>query len=369
VSTGGVGLRRNQGIRRVASTSPGSRSLCAWRRALFSVSLFLAATLIASLSPAGAAETRPFYAGKTVTFVVGLPPGGGADTYARLVQRYYPQHIPGRPAILVQNVPGAGSSRSIVYLNNAPGDGTVLGTFSSALLNETLIAPGRLNIDFRSYRWIGNVSEDVRVCYVWAASGVRTWRDALARDKELFMGATAPGTAGNADTAMLQNLFGVKLRQVQGYAGSADKRLAVERGEIDGDCGGWTSLPEDWLRDKKINVLVRLSPTIVPGLDAGIPFGGDLVKNESERRVYDFLTAPERLGRLLMVSGKVPAERVAILRRAFDQMVADPAFRAEAERLKLLVTPMTGDEVARRIADLYATPADVVARAKAIIAE
>jgi len=114
---------------------------------------------------------------------------------------------------------------------------------------------------------------------------------------------------------------------------------------------------------------VRLSPTLVAGMDATVPFGGDLVKNENERRLYDFLTAPERLGRLLMVSSRVPADRVAILRGAFDAMVADAQFRSEAERLKLLVTPMTGDEVARRIGALYATPADVVARARTILGE
>jgi tripartite-type tricarboxylate transporter receptor subunit TctC len=323
-----------------------------------------------TVGSADAAEPRPFYAGKTVTIIVGLPPGGSADAYARLVQRHYPRFVSGRPTIVVQNAPGAGSLRAVTYLTaNMPADGTAIGTFSSALINEALIAPNRVGIDFRSFGWIGNVSEDVRVCYVWGGSGVRTWRDVLASEKELFMGATAPGTAGNADTAMLQNLFGVKLKQVQGYTGSAAKRLAVERGEIDGECGAWTSMPEDWLREKKINVLVRLSPTLVPGMESAVPFGGDLVKNEYERRIYDFLTAPERLGRLFMVSGRVPADRVEILRRAFDAMVDDPQFRSEAERLKLLVTPMTGDEVSRRIGALYATPPDVVARAKTILGE
>jgi tripartite-type tricarboxylate transporter receptor subunit TctC len=350
------------------SASPGSRSLRASRRARLCCVAVIATSWI-SFS-ANAAEPRPFYAGKTITIVVGLPPGGGADAYARLVQRHYPRHIEGRPTIVVQNLPGAGSLRAVTYLTASMlADGTALGTFSSALLNEALIAPNRVTVDFRSYGWIGNVSEDVRVCYVWGGSGVNTWREMLARDKELFMGATAPGTAGNADTAMLQNLFGVKLKQVQGYSGSAAKRLAIERREIDGECGGWTQLPDDWLRDKKINVLVRLSPTLVAGMESAVPFGGDLVKNEGERRIYDFLTAPERLGRLFMVSGKVPADRVTVLRRAFDAMVADPQFLSEAERARLLVTPMTGDEVARRIADLYATPPDVVTRAKAILGE
>jgi len=339
--------------------------------ALVAAAALAALGVVTVNSTARAADARPFYAGKTLTIVVGLPPGGGGDAYARLVQRYLSQRIPGRPAIVVQNLPGAGSLKAVMYVDTtAPADGTVLATFSSALINEALTTPARVQADFRSYSWIGNVSEDVRVCYVWGASGVKNWQDMLApRQRELFMGATAQGTAGTADTAMLQNLFGVKLRQVQGYSGSADKRLAVERREIDGDCGGWTQMPEDWLRDKKVNVVVRLSPTLVAGMDAKVPFGGDLVKTPRDRQLYDFLVAPERLGRLFMVSSKVPPDRVTTLRAAFDAMVADPAFRAEAQRMKLLVTPMTGAEVARRIAELYATPADVVARAKTIVGE
>jgi tripartite-type tricarboxylate transporter receptor subunit TctC len=333
----------------------------------------LAVLAFAALAPSLAApaeQARPFYAGKQITIVVGLPPGGGGDAYARLVQRYLARHIPGTPNILVQNMPGAGSLKSVMYLNNtAPADGTVMATFSSTLINEALMQPARVNVDFRKYGWIGNVSEDVRVCYVWGASGVKNWQDMRTREKPLFMGATAPGTAGTADTAMLQNLFGVKIKQVQGYAGSADKRLAVERGEITGDCGGWTQMPEDWLKEKKINVVVRLSPTLVPGMDGNVPFGGDLVRDARERRLYDFLIAPERLGRLFMVSNKVPAERVAALRAGFDAMVADPSFRIEANRMKLLVTPMNGGEVARQIAALYATPPDIVARAKTIVGE
>ena len=330
----------------------------------------VAAGLAALPSLAHAADARPFYAGKTLNIVVGLPPGGGADAYARLVQRYLAKHIPGAPQVVVQNMPGAGSMKAVMFLNTtAPADGTVMVTFSSALINEALTAPQRVKLDFRQYRWIGNISEDVRVCYVWGASGVKNFTDMRTHPRPLFWGATAPGTAGNADSAMLENLFGVKIRQVQGYAGSADKRLAVERREIDGDCGGWTSVPEDWLRDKKINIVVRLSPTLVPGLNAVVPFGGDLTKDARERKLYDFLIAPERLGRLFMVSNKVPADRVAILRKAFDEMVADPSLRTEANRIKLLVTPMSGDEVARHIAELYATPPDIVARAKTIVGE
>ena len=331
---------------------------------------FLAAGAFAALPLFAQAAEQPFYAGKTLNLIVGEPPGGGSDAYARLLSRHLARHIPGAPAIIVQNMPGAGTLKAVMYINTtAPTDGTAMATFSSALIEQALTTPQRVRADFRNYGWIGNISEDVRICYVWGASGVKNFQDMLARPKPLFWGATAPGTAGNADSAMLQNLFGVKIRAVQGYAGSADKRLAVERREIDGDCGGWTSVPEDWLRDRKINVVVRLSPTLVAGLDKLVPFGGDLLKDARERRLYDFLTAPERLGRLFMVSNKVPADRVAALRAGFDAMVADPAFRGEADRMRLLVTPMNGDEVARHIAELYAAPRDVVAKAKTILGE
>jgi len=323
---------------------------------------------LASGPPAQADDVASFYAGKTLKIIVGLPPGGGADAYARLVQRQLGRHVPGAPTIVAQNMPGAGTLRAVMALNTGGDDGTVMAHFSSALLTEAITAPDRVKLDFRSYAWIGNVSEDVRVCYVRSALGVRAWPDLLARDLVVF-GATAPGTAGNVDTAMLRNLFGVKLKQVQGYAGSADKRLAVERGEIDGDCGGWTSVPEDWLRERKVTVVIRLSPTLVAGMDKSVPWGGDLTRDASERGIYDFLVAPERLGRLFMVSGKVPADRVAALRKAFDTMVADPEFLVEAEKMKLLVTPMTGDVVTRHVAELYATPPELVAKAKAIAGE
>ena len=208
------------------------------------VSRLLAVSALALLAlpaarPSVAQDAKSFYTGKTLKIIVGLPPGGGADAYARLVQRHLGRHVPGAPAIVTQNMPGAGSLRSVMSLNTSPDDGTVLAHFSSALLTEAITMPDRVKLDFRSYAWIGNVSEDVRVCYVRSATGVRTWQDMLARNEVIF-GATAAGNAGNVDTAMLRNLFGVKVKQVQGYAGSADKRLAVERGEIDGDCGGWT---------------------------------------------------------------------------------------------------------------------------------
>jgi tripartite-type tricarboxylate transporter receptor subunit TctC len=328
--------------------------------------LYLLALALEVAAPMSAQAETALFGGKTIKIIVGMPPGGGVDSYARLVQRHLGRFLSGSPGIMVQNMPGAGSLRSVMALVNSPED--VIGTFSSALLTEAISMPERVKVDFRSLASIGNVSEDIRICYTRSALGVRGWSDLLAREQVIF-GATAPGTSGNVDTAMLRNLFGVRLKQVQGYAGSADKRLALEKGEIDGDCGGWTSIPEDWLRSGKINAVLRLSPTLVAGMDRDVPFGGDLLLNERDRRIYNFLTAPERLGRLFMVPAQVPAGRVAALRTAFDAMVADATFLAEAQTSRLTVTPMTGGAVDREIAELYATPADVLVRARTIAGE
>jgi tripartite-type tricarboxylate transporter receptor subunit TctC len=317
---------------------------------------------------AAAAQDASFYSGKTLTIIVGLPPGGAADAYARLVQRHLPAHLLGAPSIVVQNVPGAGGMKSVEYLYSLPADGTAMATFSSGMLTEAITAPNHVNIDFRRQGWIDNVSEDARICYLWHTTGVRNWQDLMARQHVVFS-ASAPGTAGFVDAAMLRELFGVHLQQISGYPGSAEMRLAVEKGEVDGSCGGWTATPDDWLRDAKINVIVRLSPTLLPGMDKSVPFAGDLVKNERYRAIFNFLMAPEKLGRLFMVSDAVPAERVAALRRAFDATVADPAFLRDAAELRLTVTPMSGDEVAREIAALYVTPPDLVAQAKTIAGE
>jgi len=168
---------------------------------------------------------------------------------------------------------------------------------------------------------------------------------------------------------MLRNLFGLDVQIVNGYAGSAAKRLAFERGEIDGDCGGVTTLPPDWLPAGKIAVIMRSSPALSPGLDPAVPFGGALLRSDTDRRVYDFLVTPQRLGRLFITSGKTPPARVAALRDAFDRTMIDPLFLTDAGKMNLSVVPTSGGEVERNIATLYATPRDILARARTVVGD
>ena len=319
---------------------------------------------LAGLSPLPAAAQG---APKGIEIIVGMPPGGGVDAYARLVQRHLPRHLKDAPAVVVQNMPGAGSLRSVLALSHAAEDGSVIGTFSSSLILEAIATPDRVQkVDFRNFSFLGNIAEDIRVCYVRSALGIESLAAVRAHPTTVSFAATARGTSGNIDASVLRNLFGMEIRQVDGYEGSAAKRLAIENGEVDGDCGGVGEIPKSWLDTNKVKILVRMSPTLVNGLDKQIPWGGDLLTDPAQKQLFEFLTAPERLGRVFMVSAKVPAERKAALRAAFDDMVKDKDFRAEAEKARLEVLPMSGEEVDKRIAELYRTPPDLLAKARQI---
>jgi len=325
---------------------------------------FLLLLALAGFSPLPAAAQAP---AKGIEILVGMPPGGGVDAYARLVQRHLPAQLKGAPTVVVQNMPGAGSLRSVLALSHAAEDGSVIGTFSSSLILQAIAAPDRVQqLDFRNFTFLGNIAEDIRVCYVRTAIGIESLAAVKTSPTTVSFAATARGTSGNIDAAVLRNLFGMKIKQVDGYEGSAAKRLAIENGEVDGDCGGFGEIPKAWLDAKKVHILVRMSPTLVAGLDPKIPYGGDLLSDAGDRQLYEFLTAPERLGRVFMVSSKVPAERKTALRAAFDAMVKDASFRAEAAKARLEVLPMSGEEVDKRIVALYATPPALLAKARAI---
>src|SRR5712691_449189 len=272
-------------------------------------------------APAAAQDVATFYKGKTLRIVVGFSPAGGYDLYARLLARHLSRHIPGNPTIVVQNMPGAASLKSVQYLSaGAPTDGTAMVTFNPGLITQSLTSPDKVPVKFLDYAGIGNVSEDFRVCFTWNATGVRSWQDFLAKDRLVF-GNTGVGTSAYIDDRMLSDLFGAKLHAVMGYPGSADKRIAIERGELDGDCGSWTSLPDDWLRDNKITLLVRFSRTLLPDMPQNLPYGGDLLTDPKKKQILNLLAAGAVVGRPYIAPRGVPPDRLAALRAAFDAKI------------------------------------------------
>jgi tripartite-type tricarboxylate transporter receptor subunit TctC len=331
--------------------------------------VWLVCASLAFVAPAAAQDVAGFYKGKTVRIVVGFTPGGGYDIYARALARHYGRYIPGNPTVVVQNMPGAASLKSVQYLDaGAPTDGTLITTFNPGLITQSLTSPDKVNVKFLDYAWIGNVSEDFRVCFTWNGTGIKNWQDFLAKEKVTF-GNTGIGTSAYIDDRMLSDLFGVKLHAVMGYPGSADKRVAIERGELDGDCGSWTSMPEDWLRDKKITMLIRFSRQLVPGMPPDLPYAGDLLTDPKKKQTLNLLTAGAVVGRPYIAPRSVPADRLAALRGAFDATMKDPDFLVDAAKQRLLVTPMTGVEVESFIKELYQAPPDIVAAAKVISGE
>jgi tripartite-type tricarboxylate transporter receptor subunit TctC len=316
----------------------------------------------------GAAVAQVAGADASINLVVGMPPGGSVDAYARLMQRHFSRFLPGKQTIVVQNKPGAGSLLAVMAVANAwPSDGLTLGTFSASLIPDAVADPQRFHIDFRHLRFIGKVGEDYRVCYVRSASGIRSLKE-LAQHGEVTFAATAPGTSGNLNLAILKDLLKVPIKPVLGYAGSAAKRLALERGEVDGDCGGIESIPSEWLANGTINVLVRFLADAQAGVDPSVPFGGDLTDG-ADRALYDFLTAPERMSGMLLVSDHVAQGTVEELRHAFDAMAVDPDFQSDARHLGLPIAATSGPALGDSIAKLYTMPPAVLERAKALLQE
>jgi tripartite-type tricarboxylate transporter receptor subunit TctC len=309
-----------------------------------------------------------FYKGKTFTIVVGFSPGGGYDVNARGLARHLSAHIPGNPNIIVQNMPGAGSLTSVRYLDvTAPKDGTAMTIFNPGLVTQSIMQPEKVQLDFRKYGWIGVVTPDFRVCYGFGPNGVKSWDDMMQR-KEFVLGSTARGSGNYINGATLREVFHAPIKQILGFPGSAEQRLAIERGELDGDCGAWSSVPPEWITSRKVNPLISFSSAPIPGLPAHVPFAGDLVTTQEARDVLDILTTPDALGRPFVASKQIPAERLAALRRAFDATIKDAQFLAEAEKLDIpVVGPIAGPEAEKIIASLYAASPALIARAQAIV--
>src|SRR5580693_7412412 len=294
-----------------------------------------------------------FFKGKTLTLVVGYSAGGGYDQYARALARHLGGRIPGNPAVLVQNMPGAASLTAVRYLDaNAPKDGTVVTTFDTGLITESFAAPELFKIRFSDYQWIGTMLRDVRICYAWGATGIRTWNDMMAR-KEFLIGTTAKGSNAYVNGAILRKVFNAPVRQIAGYPGSNEQRLAIERGELEGNCGSWSAMPQDWVVHDKFNALVRFSPKRPADMPESVPFVGDLATTQEQKDLLTVLNASTELGRPLIVAKEVPADRVKALRAAFQATLSDAAFPGEAQAQSLPLDPVPGEEAETVINGIY----------------
>jgi tripartite-type tricarboxylate transporter receptor subunit TctC len=311
-----------------------------------------------------------FYRGKTITIVIGYSAGGGYDVFARLLARHMGRHVPGNPMVVPQNMPGAGSRKAGMYLYSvAPKDGTTIGTIGR---NES-IAPlieDDAGFDGSKFTWIGSIANDNSICLSWHTCSIKTWQDLQSR--ELTVGALAPGDNTVTVPLALRNLFGAKLRLVKGYPGTSDVFLALERGEIEGACGvSWRPIMtqrRDWIAGKKINLLVEVALERDPTLGE-TPLITQFVRDGEQLKILSLLIATQAMARPFLAPPGVPGDRKVALRRAFDETMKDSLFLADAEKAALYVYPMPGAAIDALLAELYATPKALTARAARAILE
>jgi tripartite-type tricarboxylate transporter receptor subunit TctC len=302
-----------------------------------------------------------FYSGKTIAVVVPSGASGGYDSYARLLARHMGRHIPGKPNFVVQNMPGSAGVRAADYLFNvAAQDGTAIGMLEQALyLRQVLEMPG-LRGDVRKYNWIGRLVSNSAVLYAWHTAKVQKIEDAF--NSELIVAAA--GTAPRLNWTALNMLAGTKLRIITGYEGPAAAKIAMERGEVEGVAQPWPVIRREnaeWLRDKKINLMLQTGDHN-QGLEH-LPRMTDLAKTEDNRKVLEILAAPAFIGRSIFTTPNVPADRVDLLRSAFDSMLKDAEFIADANKLNLDIESLPGRELQAYFANVSFEPS-LVARAK-----
>jgi tripartite-type tricarboxylate transporter receptor subunit TctC len=334
---------------------------------LLTTASLVAAMAASAAAPAFAQAPAEFYKGRNVTVLVGFSPGGGYDQYARLLSRHMGRHVPGAPDMIVQNLPGAGSLNAVRQIDATQAkDGTVIGAFNPGLITESLTDPVRTKFNFSEVAWVGSITRDFRVCYLWSKLGVKNWDEMLKR-KEVIFGGTGKGTGNYVNGAILRNLFGVNVKQVLGFPGSAEQRLAIERGELDGDCGSWSSVPVEWIKDNKVTPIVTFSPVDSPDLPKGVPYLGKFATTAEQRDVLELLSAAGELGRPFIMSKAVPGDRLQAMRKAFDETMKDSAFLADAQKLLLPVNPIGGEEAEKIIAGIYKSSPEVVAKAKEVM--
>jgi tripartite-type tricarboxylate transporter receptor subunit TctC len=321
-------------------------------------------TICVALVLAAPARADDFYKGKTINLVIATTSGGGYDTYARLVGRHLGRHIPGEPTVVAQNMPGAAGIRAANYLYAAaPKDGTAIGMLDQAThLDQVLGTPG-LTADATRFNWIGRILSNSAVLYAWHLAKVKRIEDALT--SELIVATS--GSASRLNWTVLNNVVGTRLKLITGYQGSSDSRLAMMRGEIDALSQPWPVLKvegEQLLRDRQINLLLQTGADKHPEL-THVPRMIDLARTDEDKVLLTLFSSPSTIGRSIAAPPNVPAERIKLLREAFNATIRDPALIEEARRLKLELDPLDGAALQAAIAGVNATP-DTIARARRV---
>ncbi len=329
--------------------------------------LALAALAVLGAVTSASAQEDTYFKGKDITLLIGFGPGGGYDTYGRLFARHFGRFVPGNPTVVPKNDPAAGGMKVANYIYSvAKKDGTELALFQSATALEPLFGTQEANYETTKFTWVGNMDSDVAGCGVWKHTGIKSWEDLKTR--ETTFGATGPGAVTAIHPRVAGTLTGLKIKVITGYTGTRDINLAMQRGEVDGTCGMYmASIRSQYQQNVDAGELIiwmtfgKERTKDFPK----VPTVFELVKTDDERKLADLIFGSDAIGRPISAPPGLAPERAATLRKAFDAMVKDPDFLAEATKIGLSIDPMSGEEVQKRFVSLLATPKPVVEKAMA----
>lgn len=325
--------------------------------------------LLTAVSLGFAQSPAEFYKGKNIELYIGYSIGGGYDLYARVLARHIGKHIPGNPTIVPKNMEGAGSLRLANWLARvAPRDGTVFGTVGRGVPFDPLLGLPGTQFKAPDFSWIGSANNEVSICTSWGTSQITKIEDVFT--KQMIIGGTGPSDDTVQFPEVLNGVLGTKFKIISGYPGGNDVVLAMERGEVEGRCGwSWSTITAthpDWVKDKKIHLLVQLALEKHPDLP-DVPVIVDLAKTTEQRQIIKLIFARQVVGRPYLAPPGIPKDRLEILRKAFMETMVDKDFLADANKSKLEIAPVTGDKVEALVKEIYETPPAVAQKAGALL--
>ena len=334
--------------------------------------IFRAGLIAAVLLAPAAVSAADAFAGKNIDLLIGAPPGGGYDIYARTLARHVGRHIPGQPTIVAKNMPGAGSARAAGFISTiAPKDGTAIAAIMpGAVMGPLLDEKAEALFDPTKVLYLGTANSGIRICVSRKDSKIKTFDDALTQKAKL--GGVSANDSTREYGYLHKKTAGAQYDVVSGYAGTAEIALAIERGEIDGVCGwDWASFKSqrpDWIKDDKVNVLLQVGLEPNDELTRmGVPSVFKYVKTEDDRKVVELVISQQVFQRSYIAPPGLPAEQLGTLRSAFDATMGDKQFLDDAEKARLDISPLSGTKVQDLVQKLYATPKEVIVRARQAI--
>lgn len=330
--------------------------------------------LLYSFAFVSAPFAQEFYKGKTITFVLGSSPGGGFDAYTRTIARHFAKHVPGNPSVVVDYMPGAGGliAANQLYNNKSMREGLTIGLWAGSFVLSQRLGEKGIQFDAKSFDWVGVPVRDSPICVLTKASGINSIQDWFAAKRQIKLGGLGPGSTPSVPARVLKAALGLPIQLIDGYKGTSEIRLAAEGGEVDGGCWNWESIKVMWragLESGDAKIVLQVNPQRHPELP-NVPNAIEMAKTENAKLLIKIGVHDQTsIFRAYSIPPHVPQDRVKLLQKAFADTMKDPDFLADANRSKLDIYPLSGEQVKQIVDGMLTLDSKVVADLKKILLE